>query len=301
MSALHPADRRAIPAARAAQRARVSRSLWRVALYVLAIAGAGAFLIPFFWMLSTSLKPFSELYIFPPNFLPLAPRPRNYADAWSSADFTRYTLNTLFITAATLVGVLASSAVCAFGFARLRFVGRDALFICVLASVMLPQQVTLIPLYIIFKQLHWLNSFKPLIIPAWFGGGALNIFLLRQYFLTIPRELDEAARIDGCSTFGIFWRIMLPLAKPVLAVVTIFHVQNTWTDFLGPVLYLNTPDKFTLALGVYSFQSQLLQGGLSHQEQMMAVAAVMVLPIVLIFIFAQRYMVRGVVLSGIKG
>jgi multiple sugar transport system permease protein len=171
----------------------------------------------------------------------------------------------------------------------------------VIASVMLPFTVTVLPLYIIFRDLNWLNTFKPLIIPAWFGGGAFNIFLIRQFFLSIPRDLDEAARIDGCNTFGIFWRILLPLSKPVLAVVAIFWFQQSWTDFLGPVIYLNSPDKFTLALGVYQYASDIGTAPVHHQELLMAVAFVIVLPVALVFLLAQRYMIQGVVLSGVKG
>ncbi len=299
MSTLYPAANRAVatPTVRS-RRARVL--LWRAALYALAIAGAAIFVIPLVWMILTALKTHQEVYTFPPQLLPHGLRWSNFHDAWTTFDFTHYTVNTVIITGLTIAGTLATSSLCAFGFARLRFAGNNVIFLCVLASVMLPQQVTLIPLYIIFKQLHWLDSFLPLVVPPWFGGGALNIFLLRQFFKTLPRELDEAARIDGCSTFGIFWRIALPLAKPALAVVAIFQFNATWTDFLGPLIYLNSPDNFTLALGVYSFQSQMLTG-VSHEELMMAVALVMVAPIALVFLFAQRYMVRGVVLSGLKG
>jgi multiple sugar transport system permease protein len=283
-------------------RARLRHRLRRIALYAIVTGSAIVFLFPLYWMIITSLKPFSELFIFPPTLWPHALRFQNYSDAWTANgnDFTRYTLNTLFIAVTTMVGVLITASLCAFGFARLKFRGRDFIFLCVLASIMIPSQVTLIPLYIIFKQLQWLDSFKPLIIPAWFGGGAINIFLLRQFFLTIPRDLDEAARIDGCSTFGIFWRILLPLAKPVLAVVAIFQFQATWTDFLGPVIYLNSQQNFTIALGVYSF-ANTLPGGLPHQELLMAVGMLMVAPLALAFLLAQRLMVRGVVISGLKG
>ncbi len=300
MSTLYPAANRSTAAAHTVRSRRARALLWRAALYALAIAGATIFVVPLVWMILTALKTHQEVYTFPPQLLPHSLHWGNFHDAWTTFDFTHYTVNTIIITGLTIVGVLATSSLCAFGFARLRFAGSNVIFLCVLASVMLPQQVTLIPLYIIFKQLHWLDSFLPLVVPPWFGGGALNIFLLRQFFKTLPRELDEAARIDGCSTFGIFWRIALPLAKPALAVVAIFQFNATWTDFLGPLIYLNSPDNFTLALGVYSFQSQMLSG-VSHEELMMAVALAMVVPIALVFLFAQRYMVRGVVLSGLKG
>ena len=283
------------------RRVKPSEAAWRMILHVVLYGGAIIFLIPLAWMLLTALKTLPENYTFPPTLLPKVAQWQNFKTAWTGYNFTLYTYNTLFITVTSMVGVLATSSLCAYGFARLDFWGRDVLFICVLASVMLPFTVTVLPLYIIFRDLGWLNTFKPLIIPAWFGGGAFNIFLIRQFFLTIPRDLDEAARIDGCSTFGIFWRILLPLSKPVLAVVAIFWFQQSWTDFLGPVIYLNSPNKFTLALGVYQYASDIGTAPVHHQELLMSVAFAMVLPVALVFLLAQRYMIRGIVLSGIKG
>jgi multiple sugar transport system permease protein len=273
----------------------------RVTLYAVLYGGALIFLIPLAWMLLTALKTLPENYTFPPVLLPKVAQWHNFKVAWTTYNFTLYTYNTLFITVTSMVGVVSTSALCAYGFARLNFWGRDFVFICVLASVMLPFTVTVLPLYIIFRDLHWLDTFKPLIIPAWFGGGAFNIFLLRQFFLSIPRDLDEAARIDGCSTFGIFWRILLPLSKPVLAVVTILWFQTCWTDFLAPEFYLSSPNKLTLALGVYQYASDVGMAPIHHQELLMCVAFAMVLPIAVVFLAAQRYMIRGVVLSGIKG
>ncbi len=285
----------------AAPRARPGYRLGRIILYIVLYGAALIFLVPLAWMLLTALKTLPENYSYPPTLLPQVAQWQNFKVAWTTYPFTLYTYHTLFITVTSMVGVLATSSLCAFGFARLQFWGREFLFLCVIASVMLPFTVTVLPLYIIFRDLGWLNTFKPLIIPAWFGGGAFNIFLLRQFFMTIPRDLDEAARIDGCSTFGIYRRIMLPLAKPALAVVAILWFQNSWTDFLGPVIFLNSVDKFTLALGVYQYASDVGAAPVHHQELLMCVALVMVLPIALVFLTAQRYMIRGVVLSGIKG
>jgi multiple sugar transport system permease protein len=297
-----PIDRSAGPSlARTARRVRLREKAERIGLYIVLYGGAVVFLVPLAWMLLTALKTLPENYTFPPTLLPRVAQWQNFHAAWTNYDFTLYTYNTLFITLTSMVGVVATSSLCAYGFARLNFVGRDIIFICVLASVMLPFTVTVLPLYIIFRDLGWLNTFKPLIIPAWFGGGAFNIFLLRQFFMSIPRDLDEAARIDGCSTFGIYWRILLPLSKPVLAVVTILWFQTSWTDFLGPVIYLNSSDKFTLALGVYQYASDVGMAPVHHEELLMCVAFAMVLPIALVFLGAQRYMIRGVVLSGIKG
>lgn len=269
----------------------------RVLLYAVLIGLSIIFVFPFLWMITTALKPLSEVYTFPPEFIPHTFLWQNFDTAWTSRNFSRYFLNTAFITVWTLVGVVGSSSLCAFGFARLKFWGRDVLFVCVLATMMLPGAVTLIPTYILFKILGWLDSFKPLIIPAWFGGGAFNIFLLRQFFLTLPAELDDAARIDGASTLQIFSKIFLPLSKPALAVVSIFTFQAVWNDFLGPLIYLNSPDKFTLALGIYSFIGQFN----TQENLMMAVALVMVVPVVIIFAVGQRQLISGVVMSGLKG
>ena len=287
--------------ATARARARYRHLTWRVVLHVVLYGGAVIFLIPLFWMLSTGLKTLRETYAYPPTLWPSVAQWQNFKVAWTQLNFTLYTYHTLFITATSIVGVLATSSLCAYGFARLQFWGRDVLFICVIASVMLPFTVTVLPLYIIFRDLGWLDTFKPLIIPAWFGGGAFNIFLLRQFFQTIPRDLDEAARIDGCSTFGIFWRILLPLTKPAVAVVAILWFQASWTDLLGPVIYINSADKYTLAIGVYSFAASNASMAIHHEEWLMCVAFAMVLPVAAIFLAAQRYMIRGVVLSGIKG
>lgn len=274
--------------------------LWltgRLVLYAILIGMSIIFIFPFLWMITTALKPLSEVYVFPPEFIPHSFLWQNFVTAWTARSFSQFFLNTAFITVLTLVGVVGSASLCAFGFARLKFWGRDVLFICVLATMMLPGAVTLIPTYILFKILGWLDSFKPLIIPAWFGGGAFNIFLLRQFFLTLPSELDDAARIDGANTLQIFWRIFLPLSKPALAVVSIFTFQTVWNDFLGPLIYLNTPDKFTLALGIYSFMGQFN----TQENLMMAVALVMVTPVIIIFAIGQRQLIAGVVMSGLKG
>jgi multiple sugar transport system permease protein len=281
--------------------ARYSDVAWRVVLHVVLYAGAVIFFIPLYWMLSTALKTLQETYAYPPLLWPHIPQWQNFQVAWTQLPFTLYTYHTLFVTVTSMVPGIATATLCAYGFARLQFWGRNFLFLCVIASVMLPFTVTVLPLYIIFRDLGWLNTLKPLIIPAWFGGGAFNIFLLRQFFQTIPRDLDEAARIDGCSTLGILWRVLVPQIRPALAVVAILWFQTTWTDLLGPVIYLNTSDMYTLAIGVYSFAASNASVSVNHEEWLMAVAFAMVLPVAGIFLAAQRYMIRGVVLSGIKG
>jgi len=250
-------------------------------------------------MVTTSLKQREEVYTFPPTFFPHTFRWQNYPDAWNypHMDFPRWTFNTLFITVTVLIGVLLTSSLCAYGFARIRFPGRDVWFLAVLASIMLPPQVTLIPIYILFHKLGWLDTFKPLIIPAWFGGGAFNIFLLRQFFLQIPPELEDAALIDGCGRFGIWRIIFLPLSKPAIATVAVFTFQAQWNDFYWPVIYLSSPERFTLALGINLFRGQFV----TYVELMMAMAFLMVIPMIIVFFLAQRYFIQGIILSGLKG
>jgi multiple sugar transport system permease protein len=267
--------------------------------YSLLVVGAAVFAMPLIFMVTTSFKSFTEINSFPPTIIPNAWLPQNYPDAWSyqNTNFPRWTLNTLIILAFTLPGVLLTSSLCAYGFARLRFPGRNLWFGLVLASIMLPPQVTLIPLYVLFLKLGWLNTFLPLIVPAWFGGGALNIFLMRQFFLQIPPELDEAATIDGANHFTIWWRIYLPLSRPVLITVALLSTLVIWNDFFGPLIYLTTPDTYTLALGLNLFQGIFV----TRIDYMMAIATLMVLPMVLLFVLAQRYIVQGFISSGLKG
>jgi multiple sugar transport system permease protein len=270
-------------------------------VYGLLIAGAVIFLLPLIVMVSTSLKSYTEINRYPPTFLPTQIFPSNYQEAWNypNTQFPRWTLNTVFIIAATVPGVVLSASLCAYGFAKLKFPGRNVWFILVLASLMLPSQVTLIPLYILFYKIGWLNTFAPLIVPAWFGGGAINIFLLRQFFMQIPRELDEAAIIDGAGHLTIWWRIYLPLARPALISVTLLTILGIWNDFLSPFIYLSDPNNFTLALGLNLFRNYFPQ--LARTDYIMAISTLMVLPMVLMFLLAQRYIVQGFVTSGIKG
>jgi multiple sugar transport system permease protein len=283
-----------------AQRRRQER-LSKGILYGLLISGALIFMLPLIVMVSTSLKSYTEINTYPPTFLPNQIVPSNYVEAWNypTSDFTRWTLNTLFIVAATLPGVLITSSLCAYGFARLKFPGRSVWFVLVLASIMLPPQVTLIPLYILFYKLGWLNTFAPLIIPAWFGGGALNIFLLRQFFMQIPKDLDEAATIDGASHLVIWWRIYVPLSRPAMISVALLTTLGIWNDFLGPYIYLTNPQNYTLAIGLNVFRNLFPQ--VPRTDYIMSIATLMVLPMILMFLVAQRYIVQGFVTSGLKG
>jgi multiple sugar transport system permease protein len=281
---------------------RPSEVARRALIYTLLVCGSFVFVLPLLWMITTSLKPQSEVFTFPPTFFPRTFRWQNYPEAWHYPNmaFPRWALNTVFITALVVLGILVTSSLCAYGFARIRYPGRDFWFMAVLASIMLPSQVTLIPLYIVFHRLHWLDTFKPLIIPAWLGGGAFYIFILRQFFLQIPAELEDAAMIDGCSRIGIWWRIFLPLSKPALASVAIFSFQGEWNDFYWPLICLTSIEKFTLALGINMFRSNFPYD-VTPVHLMMAMAFLMAIPVIVVFFVAQRYFIQGVILSGLKG
>ncbi len=268
-----------------------------IGLYALLCVIAAVLILPFLWIVSTSLKGDQDIFTVPPQWIPDQFRWDNYAEVFARMPFLTYFRNSVFVTGMTILGIVASSSIVAYAFACLRWPGRDALFIFVLVTMMLPLQVTMIPLFVLFKELGWLNTYKPLIVPAFFGGGAFNIFLLRQFYLNIPRELFEAARIDGCSEIRIYWSIVLPLAKPALATVAILTFMFAWNDFLGPLIYLSDQLKGTLALGLAMFVGQ-------HQTEwgvLMAATILMIIPMILIFIFFQRYFIRGFVMSGIKG
>jgi multiple sugar transport system permease protein len=269
-------------------------------VYALLIGGAVMFTLPLIFMFSTSLKPLTEINSYPPSFLPKSLLLSNYPDAWAfkNTNFPLWTRNTLIIVFGTMPGVVLTSSLCAYGFARLKFTGRRLWFALVLASIMLPPQVTLIPLYILFFKIGWLNTFLPLIVPAWFGGGALNIFLQRQFFMQIPRDLDEAAIIDGAGHLTIWWRIYVPLSRPVMVSVILLTFLGIWNDFLGPLIYLTSPDNYTLALGLNVFNGML---AIPRTDYLMAVSSLMVLPMIILFLFAQRYIVQGFVTSGLKG
>jgi multiple sugar transport system permease protein len=267
--------------------------LIRIALVVIAII----MLIPFFWLVSSSLKTQTQIFAYPPQWLPDPVRWENYAEALTIQPFGLYLRNSLIVVTLNVFAVVLSSSFVAYGFARLRFPGRDFWFGIVLATLFLPYAITIVPSFIIFSRLGWVNTFLPLVVPLFFGGGAFNIFLMRQFFRTIPEELADAARIDGCSEFGIYWRIMLPLSKPALITIGIFTFLAAWNDLLGPLIYLRNPELFTVAVGLSSFRS-VLDASWHYQ---LAVATTVILPVVILFFIAQRYFIRGVVLTGLKG
>jgi multiple sugar transport system permease protein len=282
-----------------------SRPSHRWLVHVVLIAICALAILPFLWMLSTSLKTLQATLEYPPRWWPTPIQWHNYADVFrhGKANFLLWTRNTLVIAVLGVAGTTLSSALVAYGFAKLRFVGRRALFAVMLSTMMLPFPVTMVSLFTIFRWLgdhtgtEWLGTFKPLWVPAWFGS-AFNIFLLRQFFMTIPAELSEAARIDGCSDLGIFWRIILPLSRPALAVVALFAFMGIWNDFLGPLVYLQRPEQFTLALGLQNFQSK--SGGTSW-HLLMAASTLVVLPVIVLFFLAQRTFIEGIATTGTKG
>jgi ABC-type glycerol-3-phosphate transport system permease component len=276
---------------------RTGKPTKKIIIYLLLIGFAAFFILPFLWIISTSLKGSEQIFAVPPKWMPESFHWENYLKVFEKMPFFTYLKNSVFISVMAILGTVLSSSLVAYAFACLRWPGRNALFIFVLATMMLPMQVTMIPLFVLFKEFGWLNTFKPLIVPAFFGGGAFNIFLLRQFFLTIPHELFDAARIDGCSEFRIYWNIVLPLAKPALATVAILTFMMTWNDFLGPLIYLSDKMKGTLALGLAMFTGQ-------YQTEwgiLMAASLLMMLPIILLFFFFQKYFIRGFMMSGIKG
>ena len=267
------------------------------ATYIALVTGGLFVCLPFVWMISTSLKDEGSVFIFPPNWIPNPILWSNYAQALTVLPFALFFRNTLITTIVPIIGVLISCSLTAYSFSRLRWPGRDICFLLVLATMMLPGQVTMIPKFILFRYLGWIDTFFPLIAPPWFAVGAFNVFLLRQFFLTVPLEMDDAAKLDGANYLDIYARLLLPLMKPALAAVAIFTFQFHWNDFLEPLIYLHSQSNFTLALGLRSFQGEY---GTDWNLLMAASLAVMTPPL-LLFFFAQRYFIQGVVFTGVKG
>jgi ABC-type glycerol-3-phosphate transport system permease component len=267
--------------------------------YVLLLSGAALIMIPLVWMVSTSLKEPSAVYTFPPKIIPDPVRWSNFPESLTIAPFGRFYVNTAIVTLANIVGHLFSCSLVAFAFARLRAPGKNLLFMLVLSTVMIPFYVRMIPLFILYRTFGWLDTLLPLIVPAFFAGNAFYIFLLRQFFLTINRELEDAARIDGCSTFGVYWRIILPLSQPALAMIAVFDFVFNWNDFLGPLIFLNSVRNRTVAVGLAYFQGSLETAPMMHL--LMAAALISIIPVLVLFFFTQRYFIQGIVFTGMKG
>lgn len=271
----------------------MNKRLSTVLGHVVLIALGVVFFAPFAFMVSTSLKGDQQIFT---DHIQWIPHPfvwKNYPSALTYFPFWIYLRNTLIICAGSVVGTVFSAALPAYGFARLRWKGRDPLFFLMIATIMLPSQVTLMPVFLMFRSLGWTGTFLPLIVPAFFGN-AFSIFLLRQFFLGIPQELSDAARIDGCNEFGILWRIILPLAKPALATIALFSFMGAWTDFQGPLIYLHDENLYTLAIGLNSFLGR--HGG--EWNLLMAASTVVTVPLIVVFFFAQRTFVQGIALTG---
>lgn len=276
-----------------------------IALTLALLAAAVVFVMPLIWMVSTSIKPekqaaSQEIRLLPdPASSAPAQAAENYSAVWndSTVQFPLYLRNTLIVAFLAVTGVTLSSAFVAYGLSRIKWKGRGAVFAVTLATMMIPFPVLMVPLFAIFKQLGWNGTLAPLWVPAWFGG-AFNIFMLRQFFMGIPKELDEAARIDGMGHWGIFWRVIVPLSKPALAVVALFNFVYVWNDFIGPLIYLHHRDTYTLALGLQLYQSQ---AGQTPWNLLMAASTLVVLPLVLLFIVTQGSFVRGISADGLKG
>lgn len=274
---------------------KIMKAFKTLLLHVLLIAIGITFMLPFFWMVSTSLKSNEQLFVLPPVWIPRPPVWSNYRDALNFIPFFTYLGNTIFICLFCIIGSVFSCSLVAYGLSRIQWPGREFVFLLVLSTLMLPYQVTMIPLFLVFRSLGWVGTYKPLIIPSFFGNG-FYIFLLRQFFRTIPQDLSDAAYIDGCSEFRIYLTIMLPLAKPALATVALFSFLASWGDFLGPLIYINEQSKFTLSLGLQLFR-------FAHDVEwsyLMAASTVATIPIILLFFFTQRTFIQGITLTGLK-
>lgn len=272
-------------------------SLGKLTIYLLCIGVSVLMLFPLVWLVRSSVMDLGQIFIFPPEWVPKPWRFQNYPEALTTIPFLLYFQNTLTILIPSVVGTVVTAALAAYGFSRLRWPGRDLIFNILLTTLMLPYAVTLIPTFLLWARLDLINTFWPLIVPHWFGGGIFSIFLLRQFFRTIPKELDEAALIDGANPLQILWNIIVPLSHPALIAVAIFSALASWNDFLGPLIYLNDSRNFTLALGLAEFTGLYS----SQWHLLMAASTVVIAPVIVLFFFAQRYFIEGIALTGSKG
>lgn len=275
---------------------KVNKRLNKLVVYVILMLFSLAFIVPFLWLISGSLKSSTELFADPPIWIPEVLNWSNYKEAFSAFPFFLYLKNTLIIVFFTCIGAVLSNSLIAYGFSRIDWKYRDGIFIIVLATLMLPFQVIMIPLFLLFKNMDWIGTYYPLIVPHFFGN-AFFIFLLRQFFKGIPKELSEAAKMDGANEFIVFWKVILPLSKPILATVVIFQFIEAWRDFLGPLIFLSDNRLYTLSLGVQQIMSQ----NDPRWGLLMAIGVAMTLPIIIIFFFLQRYFIEGITFTGSKG
>ncbi len=280
-------------------RRRQQRISKGIAYVLLAITGL-FFAFPLYWTASSSLQTWQELRSFTPHLVPEVPQWGNYAQVFETVPFARWLLNSFLIIAITIPGTVITSTMTAYSFARFNFVGKNVWFILMLGTMMIPSTVTLIPQYLLFFKLKLINTYVPLTIGSWLGGSAFMIFLLRQFLMSIPRDLDEAATLDGAGPFRILWQVLVPLMKPALTTVAILQFLTEWNDFFAPFIYLNRMELFTAAVGMRFFQFLPLESADPRDHLLMASAAIMTLPVLLLFAVAQRYFISGVVLSGLK-
>jgi ABC-type glycerol-3-phosphate transport system permease component len=281
----------------------VAQVIGQTAKYALLAALSASFILPLYWMAMSALKTTDQVFSIPPVWFPVPPRWINYIEAWLADDFGLYLVNTVFRYAIpATVGTVLSNVIVAYGFSRIEWRGRDALFSICLMTMMIPGQVTMVPVFIIFKRLGWINTYRPLVVPSFFAN-AYTIFMLRQFFRTIPRELSEAAYIDGASEFTIMWRVIMPLVKPAVAVVALSAFMGSWNDYMGPLIYLNQTHLYPLTIGLARMGAALTQAGIAGNAYayLMAMSTIVTLPSVFIFFFAQRTFIEGIVLTGIKG
>ena len=273
----------------------------RMLLYLVVVLGGLFFAVPFLWSATSALKGPWEILEYPPTLFPEKVRWINFVHVFERAPFARWALNSITVAALATLGEVLTSSLVAFGFARFRFPGRRGLFLLVLSTLMLPWQVTIIPRFLLFRFAGWLDTLRPLIIPSWFGGSAFQVFLLRQFFMTIPLDYDDAAKMDGASFFHIYRHVILPLSIPALTTVTLFAFLAHWGNFIGPLIYLNSPKTFPLALGLRYYEQIPMAFNEPREHLLMAASLLMVLPCVVLFFAGQKYFVRGVVMSGLKG
>lgn len=271
--------------------------LWYIAAGVLTLFFIG----PFLWTVISSLKQPSEITTYPPVFIPSQLRLDNYLTAWTKVPFLTFYMNSATVTVLAVTGQVISATLVAYGFARFQFPFRNALFMLVIATLIVPWEVTIVPSFLLYRWLGWLDTLKPLIVPFWFGGSPLYIFLLRQFLMTIPREFDEAAEIDGANSFRVLTQILVPLSVPALTTVAIFSFLQHWNEFIQPLIFLNSPENFTVSLGLRYFQTTPTDPGEPKEHLLMAAAVIASIPCIILFFAAQRFFVRGIVMTGIKG
>ena len=279
------------------QRRSTQERAWKAVTLCLLGMLSVVFILPFYWSIVASISGLEGVYASPPRLWPDEIHLENYPKALTILPFHLFVYNSVYVCIFCVTGQVFSACLVAYAFARMRWYGRDVWFVILLATMMLPPQVTMIPHYQIFRYLGWIDTLKPLIVPSFFGGGAFFIFLMRQFFKTIPVELEEAARLDGCSNLRIFWDVMIPLSTPAVATISVMSFIAHWQNFMGPLIYLNSFEKYTVAIGLRMFQS--IYGSFPHY--MLAASTIVLIPILILFFIAQKYFVQGIVLTGMKG